>query len=222
MTCPSEFDNDFDYMFIEVKQKLPLKNVLIGVFYRPPGGDTVNIFTNHLKILLPKLNRENKTIALTSDMNINLLQCSNHKPSAFYYDTLLSNGFAPKITSPTRVTHNSATLIDHIFVNENKNNHSFAGTITSSMSDHYFNFIFLKNTIKSERPKTITYRPFTESNVLKFNEALKETDFRSVFDVDDPNDSYDNLMTIYNDTLNKTIPLKPYDLINTNTVLTRG
>ena len=26
-------------------------------------------------------------------MNINLLQCSNHKPSAIYYDTLLLNGF---------------------------------------------------------------------------------------------------------------------------------
>ena len=208
LTCPNEFEDLFDYMFIEIKQKSPLKNNIVGVFYRPPGGDTVDKLTKHMKTLLPKLNKENKTITITSDMNINLLQCSNHKPSAFYYDTLLSNGFLPKITSPTRVTHNSATLIDHIFVNECSHNQSFSGTITSSMSDHYFNFIFLKNTIKRERPKTVTYRPFTESNILKFNEALKNTDFSALSETTDPNDAYNSLISTYNDTLDRIIPLK--------------
>ena len=87
LSCPKEYEDLFDYMFIEVKQKAPLKNILVGVFYRPPGGDTVNILTDHLKVLLPKITNENKTIVLTSDMNINLLQCSNHKPSSFYYDS---------------------------------------------------------------------------------------------------------------------------------------
>ena len=154
LTCPVEFRDIFDYMFIEIKQKAPLKNILVAVLYRSPGGDSVNTLTKHLKTLLPKLNKENKTIALTSDSNINLLQCSNHKPSSFYYDTLVSNGFIPKITSPTRVTHNTATLIDHIFINECRNKKSFAGTITTSMSDHYFNFIFLQNVTNIEQPKT--------------------------------------------------------------------
>ena len=208
LACPKEFEDLFDYMFIEVKQKTQLKNVLVGVFYRPPGRDTVNTLTEHLKMLLPKLTKENKVIVLTSDMNINLLQCSNHRSSTFYYDTLLSNGFFPKITSPTRVTHSSATLIDHIFVNEKNSSQSFSGTITSSMTDHYFNFIFLKNSTKAERPKTVTYRPFTEKNISKFNEALKNTDFSSILSMTDPNEAYNYLINVYNNLLDEVIPLK--------------
>ena len=76
------------------------------------------------------------------------------------------------------------------------------------MSDHYFNFIFLKNTIKVDRPETVTYRPFTELNITKFNETLENTDFSSILDMTDPNDAYNRLINIYNDTLNKVIPLK--------------
>ena len=108
----------FDYLFIEIKQNPPLKNTIIGVLYRPPGNDTITTFTDHLKALLPKITKGKKTVVLTSDMNINLLKCSKHKPTSYYYDTLLSNGFTPKITVPTRVTHSTATLIDHLFTNE--------------------------------------------------------------------------------------------------------
>ena len=208
LECPSEFCDKFDYLFVEIKQKDPMKNRLIAVLYRAPGADSVNILANHLKTLLPKLNKENKNIALTSDSNINLLQCSNHKPTSFYFDTLVSNGFIPKITSPTRVTHSTATLIDHIFVNECRNKETLAGTITTCMSDHYFNFLFLKNVIKPERPRTVTYRAFTELNVTKFNEALTNTDFDIIFQSNDPNEAYDNLVSIYGDALNKIIPLK--------------
>ena len=208
LECPKEFQDIFDYMFIEIKHRAPLKNDLVGVIYRPPGSDTVYTLTHHLKDLLPKLNKENKTIVLTSDMNINLLQCSNHQPTAFYYDTLLCNGYLPKITSPTRVTHSTATLIDHIFVNECKNKQSFSGTITSSMSDHYFNFIFLNNANKPERPKTMTYRPLTEANISKFNAALSDLDFSSIYETTDPNEAYDKLINAYNETLDRVIPLK--------------
>ena len=208
LMCPKEFENLFDYMFIEVQQSAPLKNVLVGVLYRPPGNSSVNTLTTHMKTLLPKLTDENKNIILTSDMNINLLQTSNHNPTSYYYDTLLSCGFLPKITAPTRVTHNTATLIDHIFINERTSSQSFAGTITLSMTDHYFNFIFLKDSLKTERPKTVTYRPFTELNISKFNEALKSANFSKVLESNDPNDAYDNMISIYKELLDKVIPLK--------------
>ena len=208
LTCPEDYKDLFDYIFVEVQQNTPLKNILVGVFYRPPGKDSINILTNHLKTLLPRLNNENKNIVLTSDMNINLLQTSNHNSTSFYYDTLLSCGFLPKITSPTRVTHSTATLIDHIFINECTSSQSFSGTITSSMTDHYFNFIFLKNSMKAKHPNTITYRPFTELNISKFNEALKSADYSSIMESNNPNDGYNNLMGIYNELLDKFIPLK--------------
>ena len=208
LSCPNNLEEMFDYIFIEIKQKSPLKNIIVGVFYRPPGADTINVFTDHLKALLPKVIKEKKTVVLTSDMNINLLKCSNHKPTSYYYDTLLSNGLTPKITVPTRVTHSTATLIDHIFINENSPEQSFAGTITSSMTDHYFNFIFMKNSKNIKYPKTVTYRPFTEKNIAKFNEALNNTDFGPLLEMTCPNEAYGELIDKYDGLLNAIIPMK--------------
>ena len=148
----------FTYKFIEIKQDAPLKNSLIGVLYRPPGQNTILDLANHLDILLSKLNEENKNITLTGDTNVNLLKCTEHQPSSYYFDILLSHGLIPMITVPTRVTHSSATLIDHIFVNEAQAGISQAGTIRTSMTDHYFNFIFLGNSKKWKYPKSVSYR----------------------------------------------------------------
>ena len=157
LDCTDIDEDTFTHKFIEIKQELPLKNSLIGVFHRPPGMNSITKLTEYLDIVLPKIKKENKNITITGDTNINLLKCSVHKPSADYLETLLSAGFIPKITVPTRVTHSSATLIDHIFVNETLAGLSQAGTITTSMTDHYFNFIFLENCKKLKYPKLITY-----------------------------------------------------------------
>ena len=103
LDCTDIDDDTFTHKFIEIKQELPLKNSLIGVFYRPPGMNSITKLTEYLDILLPKIKKENKNITITGDTNINLLKCSVHKPSADYFETLLSAGFIPKITVPSRV-----------------------------------------------------------------------------------------------------------------------
>ena len=72
-------------MFIEIQQKAPLKNILVGVFYRVPGKNSITILTDHLKKFSPKLTSENKSVVLTSDMNINLLHIGTHNPTSYNY-----------------------------------------------------------------------------------------------------------------------------------------
>ena len=50
------------------------------------------------------------------DFNIDLLKVNIHaQTNEFVNDVdLISQGFLPKITRPTRITPHSATLIDHI------------------------------------------------------------------------------------------------------------
>ena len=55
------------------------------------------------------------------DYNINLLNVDTHQLTSDSNDALFSNGFVPMITRPTRVTSNSATLIDNIFTNQLNN-----------------------------------------------------------------------------------------------------
>ena len=50
----------------------------------------------------------------------------------------------PYISSPSRVTPCSQTLIDNIFSNKIVKE-SFSGNITTTISDHYTQFLLLKN-----------------------------------------------------------------------------
>ena len=209
LDCPKEYQEFFDYFFIEIQQDLPKDNSIIGVFYRPPGYDSVSDFSDHINTILPKLMKENKNILITGDTNINLLKCHNHKPSAEYLDSFLANGFIPKITVPTRVTHKSATLIDHMFLNEShKTADSVAGTLMSNITDHYINFIFMSNSKRADKPKFITYRPYTKSNIDKLSKSLHEANFGDVYETSDPNIAYDIMTKKYDELLNSIVPLK--------------
>ena len=69
-----DYEDYFNYMFLEIKHEIPSNNSLIGVFYRPPGKNTIDDFVCHLNAILPKLSKENKNLIITGDTNINLLK----------------------------------------------------------------------------------------------------------------------------------------------------
>ena len=54
----------------------------------------------------------------TGDYNINLLKIKTKKHFNDYFDELVTNGFFPKITLPTRIGDRSSSLIDNIFTND--------------------------------------------------------------------------------------------------------
>ena len=56
----------------------------------------------------------------------------------------ISSMFLPMITKPTRITKSTATLIDSIFSNDNKNSY-FNGILYSDLSDHLPVFSIVKN-----------------------------------------------------------------------------
>ena len=64
---------------------------------------------------LDKLCKENKTIFLLGDFNINLLNYDIHPPANEFQDSLSFQYFLLHILQPCKVTSNSKTLIDNIF-----------------------------------------------------------------------------------------------------------
>ena len=71
-----------------------------------------------MKLLLDKLQKENKSCYILGDMNTDILIQVTHIKTGQFVDIMFSNSFLPVITRPTRVTATSATLIDHIFNND--------------------------------------------------------------------------------------------------------
>ena len=71
--------------------------------------------TNYLNSLLDKVSKEQKSIFLLGDFNVNLLNYNNHNPPNEFLDSLASNSFLPYILQPTKLTSHSKILMDNIF-----------------------------------------------------------------------------------------------------------
>ena len=52
--------------------------------------------------------------------NIDLLKVNIHAKTNEFVNDVISQGFLPKITRPSRIKPHSATLIDHIYSNDNR------------------------------------------------------------------------------------------------------
>jgi len=84
----------------------------------------------YLSPFLQKACRENKTLYLLGDFNINESQ-----DISSFLDLLGSHLILPQILLPTRITVSSKTLIDNIFTTTDGSS-SIAGNILYNISDH--------------------------------------------------------------------------------------
>ena len=67
--------------------------------------------------LLKQATKEQKSIFLLGDFNVNLLNDNEHNQTNELLDFLASNSFISLILQPSRITSHSNTLIDNIFSN---------------------------------------------------------------------------------------------------------
>ena len=74
-------------------------------------------FSDTLTNLLSDLGSNYANVYIFGDFNLDILKLEENKFISEYVDTLFSYGFLQIITKPTRVSDNSATLIDHILTN---------------------------------------------------------------------------------------------------------
>ena len=106
--------NELESTFIKTVN--PKKsNIVVGVIYRHPSMNLTDFNCNYLKTLLENITKEQKSIFLLGDFNVNLLNYNEHNQTNEFLDSLASNSFIPLILQPTRTTSHSNTLIDNIF-----------------------------------------------------------------------------------------------------------
>jgi len=89
---------------------------------------------------------ENKSCVILGDMNIDLLKCYTHSKTNEYLDTIITHGYFPVITKPTRICSSAATLIDHIYINDISSTHH-SGIIITDVTDHFGTFLITQNQI---------------------------------------------------------------------------
>lgn len=100
-------------LFMEIA--LGSNRVLCGAIYRPPSGNC-DIFIQDLQRILSSINRNHyKEILLAGDFNFDLVVLNQNHVVQLFVNTLHSYSLFPIISKPTRVTNNTASLIDNIF-----------------------------------------------------------------------------------------------------------
>ena len=135
--------NELESTFIEILN--PKKSsIIIGCIYKHPSMDLNDFNTNYLNNLLDKVSKEQKSVFLLGDFNVNLLNYNDHNPTNEFLDSLASNSFVPYILQPTRLTSHSKTLIDNIFSNI-ISPEAISGNLTATISDHLPQFMIVPN-----------------------------------------------------------------------------
>ena len=84
---------------------------------------------------------------LAADIDLfNAEFCSLLRTVTEYFDNVISSGFFPKITLPTRIQENSNTLINQIWSNNlEESKKSKSGILINDISDHKMIFTFIEN-----------------------------------------------------------------------------
>ena len=105
---------EMESVFMEVI-KNDFKNIVVGCIYRHPCMQQSEFIDEYLKPLSEKLISENKEVILLGNFNIDLLKCDSNKNVSGFLDIICSTNLLPNITSPTRLTSRSQTVIDNFF-----------------------------------------------------------------------------------------------------------
>ena len=190
------------------------KNLIVGVIYRPPSGYFLT-FKNTMNTILEKIDRENKICYLMGDFNIDLFKSESCDYAGQFAEQLFTSSFFPLITKATRITDDTATLIDNIFTNNlEKLNDSVNGVVFSDISDHLpivhiFNSIILDKN-RNTNETTVTYqREYNKANIESFKDAVKNISWNEVLnESNDSEKAYNEFLKLFMGVYEANFPLK--------------
>lgn len=199
-------DNLFECITVELIIEKG-KNILLSCIYRSPGT-CLHTFIEHFEKLFSWV-KNNKSIILCGDFNVDLLKFAMHSGTKDFIDVLHSLGLFSLITYPTRVQSGSATLIDNIFTNIMDESESGI-LVDDSISDHLpiFSLIKYKGLVK-QKVKTYKYIRLTnDERINGLRNELSNYEWSQVFRQNNVDEAYDNFVDIVKNLYNKYCPLK--------------
>ena len=152
-----------------------------------------------------------KYVFLLGDFNADLMYTEEDIHISNYFDTLTTHLFVPHIIYPTRVTPNSKTLIDNIFSNSLNYTQGISGNITSTISDHFAQFLIIPRDVKFEPRKNVQYKRNTKHfDRENFILDLLNIDWPKIINIHeyDVNKSFNALETKLNNLIEKYMPMR--------------
>jgi len=195
-SLPNSANNPCEICAIEIVNDNS-QNIIIVNIYKPPDSD-IPTFIDFISDFIDCLNIRKKHLFITGDFNIDLLSYHSRATTSKFMDQMFTHGLFPSITYPTRITSNSASIIDNIFTNVLSTDH-YSKIIFHDISDHlpiYYNCNLSKKVSLPESSNFSYNRIFSAPNFNLFNNLISNTDWNPLIsnhpslNILSPNDSY--------------------------------
>jgi hypothetical protein len=160
-------------------------NCLLICIYRSPNTDIQN-FIDKLEIVLEEVQQRRRKLVTCGDWNINSLNVNNHVQEL--QSLLLSHNLINAVTSSTRITNSSASLIDVMIINKQYNEH-ISELWNLGYSDHLAQVLKVSVDVPNYIPDEIITR-FSKYKVAKFNDTLNSELREGIYSANNLNESY--------------------------------
>ena len=200
-----ELEQSIESIWLEIRHSVQ-KSFLFGYHYRPPSS--LSDWFNKVENTLESTFRENKETILLGDFNINYI---NQKSVNSNWNNITSSfSLEQLVNQPTRVTENTATIIDHIYTNSSSNITEMS-IPKVSISDHYAVCFTRKHTskpLKRNKHTLISYRSQKHFDEKSFRESLEELPWSTIDVFDDPDDALDIFNSMFKQVLDSHAPLR--------------
>ena len=135
-------------------------------------------------------------LIICGDININYLQSSNYKTQL---DNLLASyNLSTAVDFPTRITKNTSTATDNIFIDKTKNSDYTIEPIINSLSDHDVQELVLHNIkIINQKPQFTVNRLINNTTIAQFKLNLSYESWTDTFTEEDVDTNFKNFLNTY-------------------------
>ena len=163
------------------------QKLVVGMVYRRPGT-SIPHFLEKLGLLLEQ-SHERKSIIM-GDINLNLLDISSDDNVVDLANLFRQYSFSPIIVKPTRVTPNTATIIDHIWSNfsmsdgTNRKSIIRGRIVVSDISDHFPCYATIDISRIRHQRKEISYRIKGEECDRQFGNLIDNIDWQELLTIE--------------------------------------
>ena len=203
----AEKDSEMSYIEITTKSG---KSIVVGSLYRSPNSSD-KVLLDHIQSTVTKVRSEktHKQLILGMDHNFDLLKCDHHRLTKSFLDTMMDLNTLPAITRPTRITSNTATLIDNVFISKQLQKSFDSGLIVENISDHLPIIILMRQTrLTDKSPIEFDSRNLTEEKISRIKTELMCVDWNGILNSDDCSENFERFCNKVKDTMDDIAPIK--------------
>ena len=198
-------EGQLETTYIEIQSKNK-KKIIVGSLYQPPNISAEQLH-HHLSETIPKVKSEDRDKQLILGMDHNLLKSNSHSATKNFLDMLINNGLLPTITQPTRITQQSATLIDNIFISEVFQCNFDSAILIHDMSDHLPTLALMKQTkITDKNPIEFNSRLLNSEHISNINRKLRDIDWIGHLNNESCDTNFNTFCNLLHETMDTVAP----------------